>query len=144
MEVIDEALLESNWGGLAEEAAVSTQTLSELTAEAEACQLSEGSGSCPAVEVLESSESESAPPTESWYLRAGSPWWAYRLIHLTKRYNREQCRRPVNIVSGCTGISAESFVMKAGWGLCTLPARTEKFTAQLYVDYVDCIHGVVR
>ena len=111
---VNDELLEANWGGLAQETAIGTQTLSQLTEEAEACQVSVGTSSCEAVEVLEGSEAGNPVPTQFWFLKPGSPWWAYRLVHLTKHYDRPECRRPVNLISGCTGISAESFVMKAG------------------------------
>ena len=114
MAQIDERQLESNWGALQAEALVGTQTLSQLTQEAEAFHLSSASAS-QVLEVLENSESEEPLPTQSWHLKPTAPWWAYRLVHLTKQYDRNQCHKPVNIISGCTGVSAESFVMKAGF-----------------------------
>ena len=110
-----EDLLEANWGGLLDEAAVHTQTLSQLTDEAvQACPSSDESSAHDAVPVCESSESEGPMPTQSWSLKPASPWWAYRLVHLTRQYSREEIRRPVNIISGCAGVSAESFVFKVG------------------------------
>ena len=115
--------LERNWGGLAHEALLGTEELSQLTAEAEACQLSAQSSSCEAVEVIEAPDGhEPGSPitTLSWRLKPGSPWWAYRLVHLSKPYVREGCSRPINMISGCTGISSESFVAKASLSFALL------------------------
>ncbi|CAK9085091.1 unnamed protein product [Durusdinium trenchii] len=39
--------------------------------------------------------------------------WAERLLSLTREYNVQRPAAPINVVSGCTGISAESFVFEA-------------------------------
>ena len=108
--------IELNWGGLAEDSVVVTQALSDLTEEAQrVCPESDTGTTCSAVEVLEACDDEiqTLPALNAWFLKPGSPWWAYRLVHLTKEYRREPITRPINLLSGCTGISSESFVMKA-------------------------------
>ena len=96
------AMLEANWGAVTEEQPVHTEALSFLTEEAEKCQVSSDCPSCDAVEV-----------EQSVRLKPSSPWWAFRLVHLTKTHEHPGYPRPLNIISGCTGISAESFVCEA-------------------------------
>lgn len=92
--------LADNWGAaLNDEAIAATQTLSQLTDEAVACK----SDSC----------AESEHRAGGTRLPTTSPSWAFRLAHMTKSSYPGKLSRPVNVISGCTGISAESFVLKA-------------------------------
>ena len=99
----------ATWACVEGEAAVSTQTLSQLTDDAQQVFCNSESSSSKE----DPSVAESAPG-----VKASSPWWALQLALLTRRHFRPPLKRPLNIISGCTGISAESFVCKAGRGGC--------------------------
>ena len=95
--------MEENWTCF--EQPVPTQTLSQLTEEAEACYISGTSKSESGVvpEII-------SPVAE---IKASAPWWAVRMAQLTTDYVPPAQTRPVNVISGCTGISAESWALKA-------------------------------
>ena len=102
---VDSAILAdlaANWGSVEEEACVATQTLSQMTDEAIACR-EDSSASNHQSNLAE--ERDASP--------ALSSRWAERLLSLTREYNVQRPAAPINVVSGCTGISAESFVFGA-------------------------------
>ena len=85
---------------------VPTQTLSQLTAEAEACyEQTEGSDS-----ELPSIIEHVSPVAE---VRSTAPWWALRIVQLTSTVTPPAQQRPWNVISGCSGLSAESWALKA-------------------------------
>ena len=102
--------MDRNWRRLGEQAAVQTQTLSELTAEADACR--------------DATDSEAEAPTRrkgpqsplvSLRVQNNCPRWARQIAAATSHYKLPARDRPLNVVSGCTGVSAESFVLQALW-----------------------------
>ena len=95
------AAISDNWGAtLEEDACVATQTLSQLTDEALACRSSSSHGG--------TDEGAGGTP-----LAATSPSWALRIAKMTASKVPGKLKSPLNVISGCTGISAESFVLKA-------------------------------
>ena len=95
------------WACLEEDAYVATQTLSQLTDEAVACMCSSS---------VSSTEAGPAPALtpQAPRVKPTGPWWALRIAHLTRDHEKPLLDRPLNIISGCTGISAETFVLQAG------------------------------
>jgi hypothetical protein len=95
----------NNWACLEKDAAVHSQTLSALTEEAEACKSSSS---------VSNGSDEGRLPVVVHGVRVTSPWWAVRISYLTKHHPLLPLRRPLNIITGCTGISAEGFAFQAG------------------------------
>ena len=102
---IDLDALQANWGSLAAPACVASQNLSQLTEEAEACH---DSSTPSQSEVLEVDSQGSAVA-----LKGSAPWWAVRLVQVGQGLPRKSTTRPWNVISGCTGVSSESFVLEA-------------------------------
>ena len=95
-------MADRNWGAhLRARAQVHTQTLSELTEDAVACK---------ALSEPDVPSRASNPMTK---LGSHSPWWARRIAAITNHHKFPALSRPLNVVSGCTGVSAESFVLEA-------------------------------
>ena len=102
-------LMEENWACFeaAEEGPIPTQSLSALTEEADAC-----------YEKTQESDSETPSIIENVSpvaeLRTSAPWWVLRIAQLTSQIPPPSTERPWNVVSGCSGLSAESWILKAG------------------------------
>ena len=47
-----------------------------------------------------------------------APWWAYTLREMSKDEAIPEFRKAVNVMSACSGISAESFVLEARPKIC--------------------------
>ena len=99
--------MDRNWGALGQQAKQRMRDLTQLTQEADDCK-----------EQSDSSESEPncgqemvGSPLSRVVSRA--PWWARRLAALTSHRRLPVSKRPLNVISGCTGVSAESFVLEA-------------------------------
>ena len=86
-----------------DEEAVVTQQLSELTAEADACYVKSSSSSHDSAEYIS--------PVAT--VKCSAPWWALRLAQLTSHIQPPQQPRPLNVISGCTGVSPETWALQA-------------------------------
>ena len=49
-----------------------------------------------------------------------APWWAYTLREMSKDEAVPEFHRAINVMSACSGISAESFVLEARHEICAL------------------------
>ena len=99
--------MDRNWSGVCHAAAVHSQALSDLAQEANDCR--------------EASDEEPRSPRPGIFsgtllgmVHSRAPWWARRIAGLTSNLNMPVFRRPLNVVSGCTGVSSESFILEAG------------------------------
>lgn len=91
-----------NWSCLEDEACEATQVLSQLTDDAEQCRSS-------------SEPSDDEPLVDGLPMKSTAPSWAIRIGQMTRQHFSGVPNKPINVISGCTGISAESFVLQASF-----------------------------
>lgn len=95
--------LADNWSAIGDELAGSQDELSQRISRADACR--------------SSSDSEEEILGKTPACSADAPWWAQVLTNAAQSlgYQPQLLKGHVKIVSGCTGMSAEGFVFKAGF-----------------------------
>ena len=146
MPSVDSETLKSitdNWSCLEDEACEATQVLSQLTDDAEQCRSS-------------SEPSDDEPLVDGLPMKSTAPSWAIRIGQMTREHYLGMPRKPINVISGCTGISAESFVLQASFFMrkwkdfnlrewfITPPPPVLKVKLLIQYQYIDTHHPLLQ
>ena len=111
---------EDGWAGVVEDVSQMSQGEADQAEEAEACRSESLPRSDSENEARPSTTQEQSGGTKQAAQEASPEtseyWWLPQLLHHVRRFVKPPLR-PIVVLSGCTGCSAETWVLEAGWVL---------------------------